>query len=266
MTSLSIFNSHPAVVGMVHLKPLPGSPAWGGSMDDIVQSALLDAHSLEEGGADGIIVENFWDIPFTRGRVEAVTVASMTRCVQEIQREINIPIGVNVLRNDGPAALSIAQVTGARFIRVNVLSSAMVTDQGIIEGCAYELSKLRTRLQADVVVLADIMVKHAYPLGAMDIVSVARDTALRSGADGLIVSGSETGSPLEMDDLALVREALPDFPLASGSGVTIENVSQFLPLLDLLVVGTFFKKDGDIRNPVDSQRVARMVKKVRSAT
>ena len=250
---------------MVHLKPLPGSPLWGGSMDDIVRSALQDAHSLEEGGADGIMVENFWDIPFTRGRVEAVTVASMTRCVQEIKREINIPIGVNVLRNDGPAALSIAQVTGARFIRVNVLSSAMITDQGIIEGCAYELSRLRTRLQAEVVVLADIMVKHAFPLGAMDIVSVARDTALRSGADGLIVSGSETGSPLKLDDLVLVREALPDFPLASGSGVTIDNVSQFLPLLDLLVVGTFFKKDGDVRNPVDSKRVAHMVQKIRSA-
>ena len=115
------------------------------------------------------------------------------------------------------------------------------------------------------VVLADIMVKHAFPLGAMDIVSVARDTALRSGADGLIVSGSETGSPLKLDDLVLVREALPDFPLASGSGVTIDNVSQFLPLLDLLVVGTFFKKDGDVRNPVDSKRVTHMVQKIRSA-
>ena len=248
---------------MVHVKPLPGSPGWGGSMDDIIQSALQDARALKEGGADGIMVENFWDVPFTKGQVEAVTVASMTRCVSELRRVVDVPIGVNVLRNDGVAALSIAQVTGAQFIRVNVLASAMVTDQGIVEGCAYEVSRLRARLQANVIVMADVMVKHAYPLGTMDIVSVARDTALRSGADALIVSGSETGAPLEIDDLGKVRKALPDFPLASGSGVTADNVLQFLPSLDLLIIGTWFKKDGDVRKPVDSKRVAEMVNKVR---
>jgi len=266
MPSLTIFNNYPAVVGMVHLMPLPGSPDWGGSMDDVIQSALRDAYALKDGGADGIMVENFWDIPFTRGQVEPVTVAAMTRCVDEIRREIDTPIGVNVLRNDGPSALSIAQVTGARFIRVNVMSSAMVTDQGIIEGCAYEVSRLRAKLQANVMVLADIMVKHAYPLGAMDVVSVARDTALRSGADALIVSGSETGAPLELDELEKVRKALPDFPLASGSGVTAKNVSRFLPSLDLLIIGTWFKKDGDVRKPVDSKRVAEMVHRVRRST
>jgi len=263
MPSLSIFNNHPAVVGMVHLKPLPGSPGWSGSIDDILQSALQDAHALEDGGADGIMVENFWDVPFTKGQVEAVTVAAMTRCAAEIRGEVNIPIGVNVLRNDGPSALSIAQVIGARFIRVNVLSSAMVTDQGIIQGCAYDVSRLRARLHSDVAIMADIMVKHAYPFGSMDIVSVARDTALRSGADVLIVSGSETGAPLEIEDLEKVKKSLPDFPLASGSGVTVENVLQFLPSLDMLIIGTWFKRDGDVRNPVDPKRVAEMVNRVR---
>jgi membrane complex biogenesis BtpA family protein len=266
MPSLSIFSNYPAVVGMVHLKPLPGSPAWNGSMDGVVQHALSDATALKHGGVDGIMVENFWDTPFTRGRVEAVTVAAMTRCVQEIQRIIDVPVGVNVLRNDGLSALSIAQVTGAGFIRVNVLSSAMVTDQGVIQGCAYELSRLRAQLKSDVMVLADIMVKHAYPLGSMDLVSVARDTALRSGAHALIVSGSETGAALDPGDLLMVREALPDFPLASGSGVTLENVSQLLPSLDLLIVGTWFKKDGNVKGPVDAGRVSRLVEKVRKST
>ena len=212
---------------------------------------------------DGIMVENFWDIPFTKGPVEAVTVAAMTKCVDEILREVDIPLGVNVLRNDALASLSIAQVTGARFIRVNVLASAMVTDQGIIEGCSYELSRLRSRLHADVLVMADVMVKHAYPLGDMDLVSVARDTALRSGADVLIISGSETGAPIEVDDLEKVRRALPDFPLASGSGVTAGNVSGLLPHLDVLIIGTWFKQDGDVKKPVDPKQVATMVDLVR---
>jgi membrane complex biogenesis BtpA family protein len=232
-------------------------------MDGVIQSSLRDAVALEEGGADGLIVENFWDTPFTRGRVEAVTVAAMTRCVQEIRRETDLPIGVNVLRNDGLSALSIAEVTGASFIRVNVLSSAMVTDQGIVEGCAYELSRLRSALQTDVFIFADVLVKHAYPLADIDIVSVARDTALRGGADALVVSGTETGAPLKSDDVSRLREALPDTPLASGSGVTVENVEQFLPALDILIIGTWFKKDGDVRNAVDSKRVARMVAQVK---
>jgi membrane complex biogenesis BtpA family protein len=259
MPSVPIFKYHPAVVGMVHLKPLPGSPGWGGSMDEIIESSLRDARALKDGGVDGIMVENFWDIPFTKGPVEAVTVAAMTKCVDEIRFKVDIPLGVNVLRNDGLASLSIAQVTGARFIRVNVLASAMVTDQGIIEGCSYELLRLRSRLHADVLVMADVMVKHAYPLGAMNIVSVARDTALRGGADVLIVSGSETGAPIEVDDVEKVRKALPDFPLASGSGVTADNVRGLIPHLDILIIGTWFKQNGDVKKPVDPKRVAAMV-------
>jgi predicted TIM-barrel enzyme len=111
--------------------------------------------------------------------------------------------------------------------------------------------------------MADVMVKHAFPLGAMDIVGVARDTALRGGADALIVSGPETGAPIDVDDLERVRKALPDFPLASGSGVTAENVEHVIPSLDLLIIGTWFKQGGDVQKPVDQKRVAVLVDKVR---
>ena len=266
----TIFPATPAVVGMVHLRALPGSPGYQGKMDDVIRAAVTDAEAVAGGGADGIMVENFWDAPFTAGRVEAHTAAAMAVCVHEIRKAVDIPVGVNVLRNDGESALSIAAVTGARFIRVNVLTHAMVTDQGIIQGRAYELSRRQALLGAlpaaaptqqphtggsPVLVFADVMVKHAYPLGEMDIQTAAKDIARRGGADVLVVSGSGTGAPIEEKELAAVREAVPGFPVASGSGITPENLEQLAPHLDVIIVGTWIKRDGRVENPVDPKRV-----------
>ena len=260
---LKLFKNYPAVAGYVHLPPLPGTPGWKGDMEEVKKFAVKDAVSLAEGGVDGIIVENFWDAPFSKGPVEPVTIAAMTACVSEIRKAVDVAIGINVLRNDGVAALSIASVTGAQFIRVNILTHAMVTDQGIIEGCSYEVSRLKARLGADVRVFADVMVKHAFPLGAMDIGGAARDIALRGGADVLVVSGSETGAPIDISELKQVRESVPGFPIASGSGVTEDNVGELRELLDVLLIGTWFKRDGDISKPVDKERVKNMVDIVR---
>lgn len=257
-----LFPKRPAVVGMVHLPPLPGSPHWdpgNSSMASVLEGAVNDARAIEKGGAAGIMIENFFDSPFTKGRVEAHTAAALAICVHEIQKTVSIPLGVNVLRNDGLTALSIAAVTGAGFIRINVLTHAMVTDQGIIEGKAYELSRLRSFLGTEAAVFADVMVKHAYPLGDMDIATAAKDIAYRGGADVLVVSGSGTGAPINSKDLRIVREAVPGVPIASGSGITPDNIEEFGPYLDVIIVGTWIKENGKVDNPVDPERVRRLV-------
>jgi len=263
MKRLSSFPRDRCVVGMVHLKALPGSPAWGGSMQEVIDAALLDATALVKGGVDGMIIENFWDSPFPRGASQPITISAMTACVQEIRRAVSVPLGVNVLRNDGVGALSIAAAAGAQFIRVNVLSYAMVTDQGIIQGCANEVARARRVTVQPAEILADVMVKHSVPIGAMDIVTAARDTIFRGGADALIISGTETGAPIDVEDLAKVRAALPEVPLVSGSGVTIENLGRAARWLNLIVVGTHFKEEGRVERPVDRRRVAAFVDAVR---
>ena len=257
-----LFSHHPAVVGMVHLPPLPGSPGWDPAVDrmeTVLEKALRDARAIEQGGAAGIMIENFFDSPFTGGRVEAHTSAALSICVHEIQKTVSIPVGVNVLRNDGLTAVSISAVTAARFVRVNVLTHAMVTDQGIIQGKAYEISRLRSFLGTKALLFADVMVKHAYPFGDMDVAVAAKDIAHRGGADVLVVSGSGTGAPIDEEELQTVRDAVPGFPLASGSGITPENIGRFGPLLDVIIVGTWIKKEGKVENPVDQDRVRRLV-------
>ena len=149
------------LIGVVHLPPLPGAPRYSGDLS--LESAVRDAGQLEHAGFDSLIVENFGDVPFYPDDVPATTVAAMTRAVLAIQDNVSIPVGLNVLRNDGRAALGIAAVVGASFIRVNVFTGTMTTDQGAISGRAAEITRLRAQLGAEVAIYADVLVKHAVP-------------------------------------------------------------------------------------------------------
>ena len=160
-----LFGSSKAIIGMVHLLPLPGSPRWSGDLPAVLRHARGDAEALASGGVHGVIVENFGDVPLRKGRVEPWTVAAMTLAVKEVQAVSDVPIGINVLRNDAVSVLAIAYATGAQFIRVNVHTGAVLADEGIIEGRAPETLGLRRELGADIKIFADVFVKHAVPLG-----------------------------------------------------------------------------------------------------
>lgn len=237
------FSGAPALIGMVHLEALPGAPGFAGDLDAVVAKAEHEAAILAAAGFDAIMLENFGDVPFFKDSLPPVTIAAMTRCALAVRAVApKIPLGINALRNDGVAALGIAVAVGARFIRVNVLVGAMVTDQGIIEGRAAELVRLRHALGVPVAILADVAVKHAAPLHALDIEHLARDTALRGGADALIVSGSGTGAPTDPDRVARVRAAVPGVPVLVGSGATPSTISALNA--DGYIVGTALKRGG----------------------
>ncbi len=254
---------HHAIFGMVHLHALPGAPLFGGSMDEVIAAALADARAIVKGGCDGIVVENFGDKPFFRGRVPAQTIAAMTRVIAEIARVSKVPLGVNVLRNDAQSALAIASATGAAFIRVNIHTGAMLTDQGIIEGEASETVRLRSATAPDVLIFADHLVKHAVPLAAYDPIQSAKDLRLRGLADAMIITGAETGSAPDAERLAGVRAAV-DAPLLIGSGLTEENASRYA-IADGAIAGTAIKRGAGVAEPVDVERVKRLVRAFKRA-
>jgi len=219
----------------------------------MVERARADLAALQAGGADGAIVENFGDAPF-RKRADPVTVAAMAMVVRELAREARIPLGVNVLRSDGPAAMAIAALGGAAFIRVNVFAGVAFTDQGVIEGEAREILGLRRALGADVAVFADVHVKHAVHLGSL--ADAARDAA-RNGPDALIVTGGGTGEAADPEGVAVVKAA-SGLPVFVGSGIKPENLSLFSQA-DGFIVGTALKVDGEVGNPVDEGQVRALV-------
>jgi membrane complex biogenesis BtpA family protein len=130
---------------------------------------VYDARTLVDNGCHGLIIENFHDAPFFRESIAPELVASMTVAAHEVRRATSVPIGINVLRNSWQAAMAVASVVGGAFIRVNVLTDALVTDQGIIQGCAAELSRYRAALGSEVLIFADILCKHAAPIAARPI-------------------------------------------------------------------------------------------------
>lgn len=255
----TLFAHRKPIIGMVHALPLPGAPRWRGSMDEVVDRGVQDACVLADGGVDGIFIENYGDAPFYPEAAPPSTIASLSIVVREIARVVSLPIGVNVLRNDAASAMSIAHATGAKMIRVNVHTGMMHTDQGPITGRAFETLRMRRSLDAHVAICADVMVKHATPPVGLTYEQSAADTWERGGADALIVSGSGTGAPVDVKSLEAVRSATPDAFIVIGSGFNETNAASMFALADCAIVGSAFERDGVAGNPVESERVARIM-------
>lgn len=256
-------SSIPKLVGMVHLLPLPGSPGFAGSMTRVIDTAVSDAETLVGTGFPALMVENFGDVPFHADNVPPETVAAMS-VVSLAVSSLGVPIGVNVLRNDALAGLAIAATVGAGFIRVNVLTGMMHTDQGPIVGRAAELQRKRAALAPEVEIWADVMVKHAAPPPGIDTAQAAADTVERGLADAVIVSGPGTGAEPDVNDAKAVKDAVPSGTrVVVGSGATAENLDRLLVSADTVIVGSDVKVDGDARNRPDPVRAATFVERAR---
>lgn len=258
-----IFNTKNPIIGVVHLLPLPTSPRWGGTLKAVIDRAEQEAAALAAGGVDGMIIENFFDAPFTKDRVDPAVVSAMTLVVQRLMNLVTLPVGINVLRNDAQSALAIASCVRASFIRVNVLTGIMATDQGLIEGQAHQLLRYRRELGSDVKILADVLVKHARPLGSPNLTTAVQETIERGLADGVILSGWATGSPPTLEDLELATAAARGTPVFIGSGASWENISTLMQAADGVIVSSSLKRHGRIEQPIDPIRVHTFVEATR---
>lgn len=238
-----------ALVGMVHLEALPGAPRAALPLPDIVARAVADAGALADGGCDAVMVENFGDAPFAK-RLGPDALASLTVAADAVVEAVRVPVGVNALRNDAPAALAIAHAVGARFVRSNVWSGVAWSDQGVLEGCAREALDLRRRLAAMVEVWADAHVKHAAHPTSVDQALLDNE---RNQCDAHIVSGLRTGAPADPAALRQVL-AVATRPVFLGSGITPQNLGSYAGAAGF-IVGTALKTGGR----VDPKRVEALV-------
>jgi hypothetical protein len=267
MKSVSeLFGVEKAIIGMVHLPPLPGSvPYAGESMDSIIEFALRDARLLQEGGVDGLIVENMWDLPYFVGEdVPPEEVAAMAVAAREIVKESSVPVGVNIVHNGWRGELAVAVASGAKFIRVCLMAGALVWDTGEFDhGVGAKMLRMRKFLQADHIKLfADVTKKHAVMFPGIDLKKHAEWLDFYM-ADALIVTGTMTGKAPTIEKVKEVREFLPHRPLLVGSGVNPSNVRDFFKYADGAIVGTYFKVGGITQNPVELERVKKLMGEVK---
>lgn len=245
----------PPLVGVIHLPALPGSPKNDLRIDRIAEQAARDARALAAAGFDGIVVENFGDVPFYPNSVPHITVAAMTACVRAVCDAVSLPVGVNVLRNDGSAALAVAVASRASFIRVNVHSGVKITDQGLVESQAHVLLRERAALHAEHVSLwCDVDVKHAAPLGERSLGDEAEDLVERELADVILVTGRGTGKAVELPHLQAVRDRV-HVPVFAASGVTPETLAETLKRCDGVIVGSAVRQEGRAGYPLEPDRM-----------
>ena len=257
------------VIALLHVPALPGAPRSRLSLAEVRDWITRDAEAYCSGETDGLriealLLENFGDAPFFPERVPVETVAFMTALACHVRARFDLPLGINVLRNDGESALAVAAASGAEFIRVNVYTGARVADQGILQGQAHRIQRLKRALGSDVLVFADVMVKHSAPLGARALEDEVEDTIQRGLADAVIVTGSATGRPPETTALRTARIAAHGVPVLAGSGAREDTVAEMLNAADGVIVGTSLKIDGVVTNPVDAARVRRFLQAARN--
>ncbi len=246
------------IIGMVHLPPMPGNPRATLSPDEIVEEALKTASLLYENGVPLLMVENFGDYPYPKYHAREEVLGLMSIIVWRIKRELGANVGVNVLRNCGVQALSIAHVSGGSFIRVNALSQTIVTDQGIIEPIAYEIMHKKASLRTKVKIMADVNVKHSAPIAKRPLIIVAKETVYRGGADALILTGETTGAPPDPRTVNELSKSLGSTtPMVIGSGINPDNIGNYFGHADAFIVGTYFKDD---EGKVNSDKVRGLVK------
>lgn len=257
------------LIGVIHLPAMPGDPAHGdavapgGGFEGVIAHARRDADALAAGGITSVVVENFGSRPFPKGTAGDPIPPHQVAAIAVIARELRprfAAIGINCLRNDVVSALGIAAATGSDFVRVNVHVGAYVTDQGVIEGEAARSLRYRASLGArSIAICADVLVKHATPLAPLEPERATKDTLERGMADAVVVTGAATGAAADRALLERVRRAAGERRVILGSGVTPDNASSLLPLADAAIVGTWTKQGGDVRAPVDRDRVRQLV-------
>jgi hypothetical protein len=258
----NIFGKKKAIIGMIHTKALPGAPRYNGeSMQEIIEFSINDAKALKEGGVDGLMFENAWDVPFSKPEdIGYETVAALTVLANEVTREVDLPFGFNFLANGVIQSLAAAKATNADWVRCNQWVNAYVANEGILEGASAEAMRYKKMLQAEnIKVMADVHVKH----GSHSIVadrSLAEQTRdnIFFDADILIATGSRTGDETSLDELVGISNNT-QLPVIVGSGINDDNAKKILEIASGAVVGSYLKEDGVWWNPVDVERVKKLM-------
>ena len=264
----AIFGRRKAVIGVIHLRPLPGAPEYDGeSMDSLLAHALSEAARYQQGGVDGLIVENHGDIPFAKPEdLGPETAACMAVIAQSVRLATQLPIGINVLANGAVAALAVAKAAGAAFVRVNQWANAYVANEGFMEGRAGAAARYRAWLRArDIRIFADVHVKHGAHAITSDrsIQELARDVEFFD-ADVAIATGQRTGDAATTEELRTIA-AGTSLPVAVGSGVNPGNVGDILSVADAVIVASYLKQDGVWWNEVDPDRLVTFMAEVAKA-
>lgn len=251
----ALFGAPRALVGMIHLPALPGTPHSQLGVRAIAEAAAAEAIQYRDAGFQAVMIENMHDRPYLPREPGPEVVAAMAVAGREVRRAAGLPLGVQVLAGANRAALAVAHACGAAFVRVEGFVFAHVADEGPMVSDAGALLRYRRAIGAEGVrVFADIKKKHSSHAITADVDIV--ETALAAEfflADGVVVTGTASGRAADPTEVRAVSAAV-GIPVLVGSGVTPQNLSDYVDA-DAFIVGSWLKADGVWSNPIDGERL-----------
>ncbi|XP_069649649.1 uncharacterized protein F13E9.13, mitochondrial isoform X1 [Haliaeetus albicilla] len=229
-----------AVVGVVHVGALPGTPRSSLPLTQIIDQACQEAEAYKDAGVDGLIVENMHDLPYTVCPGPEVTAAMTVISAAVRQTCPHLALGVQILCAANQQAVAVALAAGLDFIRAEGFVFSHVADEGIINACAGNLLRYRKQVGAEnIQIFADIKKKHsAHALTADVSVAETASAAELFLADGVVLTGTATGLPADPQELKEVKHAVK-IPVLIGSGVTLENVRNYLDANALIIASPY---------------------------
>ncbi len=250
-----VFQVEKPVIAMCHLQALPGDPGYKKEkgIDWILDLARKDLIALQKGGVDGVMFSNEFSLPYLT-EVEPVTYTTMARIIGELRHDIKIPHGVNVLW-DPKATIDLAVATDAFFVR-EIFTGVYASDFGLWNTNCGNVIRHQYGIGGDnVKLMFNIVPEAAVYLGNRDVADIAKSTVFNYQPDALCVSGLTAGAETDSSILKIIKDAVPDTPVFTNTGVNISNVKEQLSIADGTVTATTFKRDGEFFNEVDELRV-----------
>ncbi len=262
---ITIFGIHKPVIAVIHVQALPGTPTYHGKSDEILNTALEEAKIYQKAGIDVLMIENMHDRPYLKRNVGPEVTAMMTVIGQAIKSEFQIPCGVQILAGANREALAVAKAANLDFVRVEGFVFSHVGDEGVFESDAGSLLRYRKMIDAEeILIFTDIKKKHSAHAITNDVSLVETAHAAEFFlSDGVIITGTATRIPADQEELNLVKKAT-SLPVLIGSGITIENIKDYIHLSDGFIVGSHFKKDGKWSNTLDYGSVSKFMRKIKS--
>ena len=249
------------LAAMVAVLPLPGSPLYGGNDQEAIDQALADLEVYKMAGVDSIIFENDHDLPYIQPPLDKKGIALMTDIVKEARERFDGPIGIQMLEAANITSLEIAAEADLDYIRVEAFVFAHVGGSGIINGSAGKILRRRKELQAEhIKVFADVKKKHGSHSLTIDL--DIQDEIMQAEfflVDGVIVTSQFTGKNPNKNDL-IKAKSVTKLPVLIGSGMTAENIQEYLALADGFIVGSYFRKDGKFLEKLEPERLHKFMK------
>ena len=246
MRDFATLGQRKAVLGMIHLQPLPGTLFYkDGSFTQTLDLAVQSARALYDGGADGCLVQTVDRIYSVKDEADPARTTAMGLIVHAIGQATGdeFHIGVQLMRNALKASLAVAKVAGGTFIRAGAVVGMTLTMHGMVEANPLEVMEYRNKIHAwDIKVIAEVDSMHFKWFGeAKSTAEVAR-SAQHVGADAVSLGDPDESTTLEM--IASVRKAVPGLPIMLAGYTNHDNAARLLAAADGAFVGACLERGG----------------------